>query len=876
MKKISNKKEPKEKTGLEDVNKHTSATPGFPIVGIGASAGGLEALGQFFENMPIGNGMAFVIIQHLDPSHVGIMPELLQRTTVMKVIQVTDNLVVKPNHVYVIPPNRSMAILNGYLHLFEPTELRGLRLPIDIFFRSLADDQMGKSIGIILSGMGSDGSLGLKAIKEKNGIVLVQDPLTSKFSGMPSSAIAAVSVDIVASATELPAKLLSFLKYSPDDTNKIAVEDKNKNNLEKIVILLRAQTGHDFSLYKKNTLYRRIERRMNIHQLDKITNYVRFLQENPKELEILFKELLIGVTNFFRDAKVWEKLKERVLPDLFNELPDGHVLRVWITACSTGEEAYSFAIIFKEAYEKVKQTKNLTLQIFATDIDSDAIEIARKGVFGSNITNDVSPERINQFFTKNETNYSVNTSVRELIVFAPHDVIKDPPFTKLDFLLCRNLLIYMESELQKRLMNLFYYSLGAGGIMILGSAENVNLQDLLFTAIDSKIKIYKRTITPIEIEKMDFPSSLSHSNKPKLRDLTPLKVDYNLQTFADQLILQRFAPASVLINQEGDILYITGRTGKYLEPSAGKANMNIYAMAREGLRNKLLSAIRKTKQNFEPIILRNIKVGTNGSTQLVDVTVQPTEKPDAFKGTIMIVFADATVVPNPLNRKLKSVKQNSTILENDLEIELQRTNDELQSTREEMQTSQEELKSTNEELQSTNEELQSTNEELTTSKEEMQSLNEELQTVNIELQSKVADFIETNSDMKNLLNSTDIATLFLDKSLNIRRFTNELTKIIKLRLSDIGRPFTEMVSDLQYPEIADHTREVLRSLIFKESDISTQDRRWFKVRIMPYRTLDDKIDGVVITFINITIAKKLEEELNKTINILRKHNLYQP
>ena len=876
MKKISNKKEPKEKTGLEDTHKKTSTAPGFPIVGIGASAGGLEALEQFFENMPLGNGMAFVIIQHLDPSHVGIMPELLQRTTVMKVIQVTDNLGVKPNHVYVIPPNRSMAILNGYLHLFEPTELRGLRLPIDIFFRSLADDQMGKSIGIILSGMGSDGSLGLKAIKEKNGIVLVQDPLTSKFSGMPSSAIAAVSVDIVASATELPAKLLSFLKYSPDDTNKIAVEDKNKNNLEKIVILLRAQTGHDFSLYKKNTLYRRIERRMNIHQLDKITNYVRFLQENPKELEILFKELLIGVTNFFRDAKVWEKLKERVLPDLFNELPDGHVIRVWITACSTGEEAYSFAIIFKEAYEKVKQTKNISLQIFATDIDSDAIEIARKGVFGSNITNDVSPERINQFFTKNETNYSVNTSVRELIVFAPHDVIKDPPFTKLDFLLCRNLLIYMESELQKRLMNLFYYSLGAGGIMILGSAENVNLQDLLFTAIDSKIKIYKRTITPIEIEKMDFPSSLSHSNKPKLRDLTPVKVDYNLQTFADQLILQRFAPASVLINQEGDILYITGRTGKYLEPSAGKANMNIYAMAREGLRNELLSAIRKTKQNYEPIILRNIKVGTNGSTQLVDVTVQPTEKPDAFKGTIMIVFADATVVPNPLNRKLKSGKQNSTILENDFEIELQRTNDELQSTREEMQTSQEELKSTNEELQSTNEELQSTNEELTTSKEEMQSLNEELQTVNIELQSKVADFIETNSDMKNLLNSTDIATLFLDKSLNIRRFTNELAKIIKLRLSDIGRPFTEMVSDLQYPEIADHTREVLRTLIFKESDISTQDQRWFKVRIMPYRTLDDKIDGVVITFINITIAKKLEEELNKTINILRKHNLYQP
>jgi two-component system CheB/CheR fusion protein len=863
-------------SAIKSKNQQNSISLSFPIVGIGASAGGLEALEQFFANMPNDTGMAFVIIQHLDPDHIGIMPELLQRITAMRVLQVTDHLLVKPNHLYVIPPNKSMSILNGYLHLFEPTEVRGLRLPIDIFFRAVADDRQEQSIGIILSGMGSDGSSGLKAIKEKNGLVLVQDPLTAKFNGMPNSAIASVTVDIIAPAGELPAKLISILKYSPVTFEKNAVDEKSKSNLEKIVILLRTQTGHDFSFYKKNTLFRRIERRMAVHQIDKIANYIRFLQENPKELDILFKELLIGVTNFFRDATVWEFLKEHILPDLFNELPDEHVLRVWIAGCSTGEEAYSFAIIFKEAYEKVKHGKNLSLQIFASDIDRDAIEIARKGIFPLNISADVSPDRITRFFTVNEKNYSVNTSIRELIVFAPHDIIKDPPFTKLDFLVCRNLLIYMETELQKKLMNLFHYSLNAGRIMLLGSAENINSKERLFTALEAKLKFYKRTATPIEIQMMDFPGSFSHSTKRSREDITPAQASNNIQTFADRLLLQNFAPASVLINQEGDILYITGRTGKYLEPAAGKANMNIYAMARAGLRNELPGAIRKAKLNYEPVIIRNIKVGNDGAPQFVDVTFQTTERPDAFKGTIMIVFSDATMIPEPLKKKSKRGDKTLNIHEQEPEIELQRTLEELQSTREEMQTSQEELKSTNEELQSTNEELQSTNEELTTSKEEMQSLNEELQTVNIELQSKVSEFIEANNDMKNLLNSTDIATLFLDKELNIRRFTNQITKLIQLRQSDIGRPFTDIVSDLQYPEIADNAREVLRTLIFKETAISTNDNRWFTVRIMPYRTLDDKIEGLVITFIDITMSKKLETELNKTIDILREHNLLNP
>ncbi|MBN1926563.1 MAG: PAS domain-containing protein [Prolixibacteraceae bacterium] len=872
MKKPTNKKE---KAVLKTPKQKIATANSFPIVGIGASAGGLEALELFFGNVPKNSELAFVVIQHLDPDHKGMMPELLQRTTEMKVIQATDHLKVKPNFVYVIPPNKSMSILNGYLHLFEPVELRGLRLPIDYFFRSLAADQQENSIGIILSGMGSDGSLGVKAIKENNGIVMVQDPATAKFDAMPQNAANAVITDILAPAGELPVKLIELLKYSPAGEPENIIDNKRKSSLEKIIILLRTYNGNDFSLYKKNTLSRRIERRMSVHQIDKITNYVRFLQENPKELDILFKEMLIGVTSFFRDPVVWEKLKETILPDLFNVLPNGYMLRAWIAGCSTGEEAYSLAIIFKEALEMVKKEKNLTLQIFATDIDNDAIDKARKGFFSPNIVSDVSPERISRFFTKAQDGFHVNEAIREMVIFAPHNVIKDPPFTKLDLICCRNLLIYIEAELQKKLINLFHYSLNAGGIMLLGSAENENSPSGQFIPIDTKLKLYKRSTANTTPELLNFPRSLTHSKRKTLNDMNPSKVNDNIQTLVDQLLLQRFAPAGVLINTEGDILYISGRTGKYLEPAAGKVNWNIYAMSREGLSNELPGAIRKAKQNYEPIKLHHIKIGTNGGTQIVDVTLQQIEKPDAIKGAIIIVFSDVADIQKTTTPKTKNASQSLTIREQELETELQQVKDELQFTYEDMQTAQEELKSTNEELQSTNEELQSTNEELTTSKEEMQSLNEELQTVNIELQSKINDYMVANNDMKNLLNSTDIATLFLDRELKIRRFTDQLTKLFKLRQTDINRPFTDLVTDLQYPEMTSHAKEVLRTLVFKETSISTNDQRWFSVRIMPYRTTEDRIDGLVITFIDISEAKKLESELNKTIAILREHNLYK-
>jgi len=848
----------------------TAVKEKFPVIGIGASAGGLEALEQFFSHTPVNNGMAFVVIQHLDPTHKGIMPELLQRFTTIKVVPVTDRMKVNPDTIYVIPSNKNMSILNGVLHLFEPVKTHGLRLPIDFFFRALADDMMNKSIGIILSGMGSDGSVGLKAIKEKGGIVLVQDPGSAKFDGMPRSAIDTVLVDIVAPADELPEKLISFLHTDLKGMLKIEFDSKDKTSLEKIIILLRSQTGQDFSLYKKSSMYRRIERRMNVLNIEKIAYYVRYLQENPAEARILFKEMLIGVTSFFRDSAVWEKIRDKIFPELFKDLPDRYTLRAWIPGCSTGEEAYSLAIVFKEALGKMKHPKNLSLQIFATDIDGDVIEQARKGTFHENIAQDVSASRLHKYFTRSADSYRVNTSVRETIVFAAQNVVNDPPFTNLDILVCRNLLIYMESELQSKLFALFHYSLNPGGILLLGSAETVSLHNNFFMPVDSKLRLYRRTGTQSVIDLIDFPKSFPYKTM-EMSDQKPLsKITGNIQTLADELVLQQFAPPSILVNNRGDIVYIIGRTGKFLEPASGKANMNIFAMARKGLRDELPAAFRQAlENNNQQVKLHNIKVGTNGGTESVDILVKQIDKPEVLKGMMLIVFSEAHEDIIPVGKKIKKGKPYVEAIQTKLERELKQVKENLQNTMEEMQTSQEELKSTNEELQSTNEELQSTNEELTTSKEEMQSLNEELQTVNIELQNKVDEYTRVNSDMRNLLNSTDIATLFLDRNLCIRRFTNNVTKIFKMAQRDIDRPFTDLVSILIYPEIGEDARSVLQNLVFIEKTVHAYDGRWYQTRIMPYRTYEDKIDGLVLTFFDITKSKVMELSLRNNIEIFR-------
>jgi len=835
----------------------------FPVVCIGASAGGLEALEQFLGNVPEKSGMGYVVIQHLDPTQKGMLPELLQRITKMEVIQVKDRMLIMPNCVYVIPPNKSMSILKGTLYLFDPVESRGLRLPIDFFLRSLAEDRKELGIGVILSGMGSDGSIGCRSMKEKNGIVLVQDPNTAKFDSMPRNVIDSVPVDIVAAANELPAKLLEFMKYLPIVKLNMVADIKDQSSLEKIIILLRNHTGNDFSLYKKNTVYRRIERRMSVHNIAKISSYVTFLQENLKEVDILFKELLIGVTNFFRDSAVWENLAKVIIPAILSKQQEGAIIRAWVAGCSTGEEAYSLAIVFKEAVEKIVPHGGYSLQIFATDLDNEAIETARKGLFPLNIVADVSPKRLSRFFITSEDGYRINAEIREMVVFAKHNIILHPPFTKVDILTCRNLLIYMDAELQKKLFGLFYYSLNSDGYMVLGSAESLGNQSHFFETIDNKLKIFQKSQTSLSPVLIDFPSSFARNKQNSTENQKPVIPPQNIQSLANELLLQHFSPPGVLVNDKGDIIYISGRTGKYLEPAVGKANMNIFAMLRDGLRNEFPSAFRQALLKKETVILRDIKVGTNGGTQLVRVNMQYLDKPLALKGMVMIIFIDEPKNPIQKEKGEISEKNLSVYLQSELEKELQTAREDTQNTLEEMQTSQEELKSTNEELQSTNEELQSTNEELTTSKEEMQSLNEELQTVNAELQSKIDDFTRVNNDMKNLLNSTDIATLFLDKDLNIRRYTDEATKIFKLIKSDIGRPFTDQASDLIYPDLAADAHEVLRTLVFVKKQIKTWDGRWFSIRIMPYRTFDDRIDGLVITFFNITDMKQLEEELHE-------------
>jgi len=838
----------------------------FPIVGIGASAGGLEALELFLKHVPEGSGMAFVIVQHLDPTHKGIMVELLQRTTRMPVVQVRDRQKVAPDRVYVIPPNKDMSILHGVLHLLEPAAPRGLRLPIDFFFRSLADDCRSRSIGVILSGMGSDGTLGLRAIKEKAGVVFVQAPASAKFDGMPRSAVDAGLADVVAPAEQLPGRIIDYLKHAPlaakPDPSR---EDKAQSALEKVFILLRTQTGHDFSPYKKSTIYRRVERRMGLHQIDKIATYVRFLRENPQEIELLSKELLIGVTGFFRDSPAWEQLKDEVIPALLAAHPKGGVLRAWTPGCSTGEEAYSLAMVFKEALERVKPAGNFSLQVFATDLDRDAIDRARAGVYPANIAADISPERLRRFFSQDEQGYRVGKEIRETVVFAPQNVIMDPPFTKLDLLVCRNLLIYLDQGMQKKLIPLFHYSLNPGGVLFLGSAETIGTFTHLFAPLAKKARLYRRLDSVLGEAPVEFPSSFvpyrpdAGGAQPQARLPGP-----NLQSLADQLLLQRFSPAAVLTNDKGDILYISGRTGKYLEPAAGKANWNIFAMAREGLRYELGTGFQKALRQKASAGLKGVKVGTNGGVQTLDITIHPIDEPAALQGMVMIVFTEVATPPNTqaAGKPSRASARRESLAA--FERELQQAREEIRATREQMQTSQEELKSANEELQSTNEELQSTNEELTTSKEEMQSLNEELQTVNQELQAKVDELSHVNNDMKNLLNSTDIATLFLDDALAVRRFTTQTASIIKLIAGDVGRPITDITTELDYPEMAADAREVLRTLAFIEKQAATRDGRWFLVRIMPYRTLENRIDGVVITFSDITAAKRLEAQLRQT------------
>ncbi len=839
----------------------------FYIVGIGGSAGALEAFEQFFHVMPHDTGLAFVLVPHLDPTHKGIMPELLQRFTSMKVHQARDGLAVQPDNVYVIPPNKDMAIMHGVLQLLEPAAPRGLRLPIDFFFRHLAEDQKERSIGIILSGMGTDGTLGLRAIKEQMGTVMVQDPGSAKYDGMPRSAVSTGIADFVAPIEELPQKLVGFVShYSRIRSTAHQFEKKTPGAFQKVILMLRMRTGNDFFYYKKNTLQRRIDRRMSIHQIESMAQYVNYLQENEQEIDLLFKELLIGVTNFFRDPEAFEAMAEKAITPLVRGKLADDVIRVWVPGCSTGEEVYSLAILIGECLER-EQRMNVRVQIYGTDIDQEAINFARKGSYAASITADVSPERLARFFVKDDGTYRVKKEIREMVVFAPQNLISDPPFTRLDLVSCRNLLIYITSETQKKLVPILHYTLRTGGFLFLGPSETVSGFNDLFKPVDGKWKIFSRRESASALTALPEFSLMARTRdtgRQHLAESLTRVAASTLQESVQRIIVESVAPPVLLINEKGDLIYATRRTGKYLEPSVGKAALNVFEMAREGLKFELAISVRTALSKKTDVHIKGLEVKTNGDTQTVNVTVRPITGDDPLKGLVMVIFEDAPARPRNKRKKTgDDTDAHREIIISEIEKELQYTREHLQSTIEQMETSQEEIKTANEELQSTNEELQSTNEELTTSKEELQSMNEELITLNAELQTKNDELSMTNNDMRNLLNSTQIPTLFLDNDLNIKRFTQHATSIFTLIASDIGRPITDISSSLEYENLVADVNSVLELLMFKEAQACTKDGRWYTIRIMPYRTMDNMIDGVVITFNDISIHKMLEETLRE-------------
>jgi two-component system, chemotaxis family, CheB/CheR fusion protein len=848
---------PAARSGSLRENKRSRPETGpFPIVGIGASAGGLEAFEDFLRNMPDDSNMALLLVPHLDPSHISMMTDLLKRHTKMKVAQAANGMKVDANCVYIIPPNKDMSLRNRTIVLTQPEEPRGQRFPIDHFFRSLAREQKEKAVGIILSGNGSDGTQGLKAIKEEHGMVMAQEANTAKYDGMPRSAIETGLVDYILPPKGMPAQLVKYVRRSSSFPRGIPLSEAAPGALQKIFILLRSHTGHDFTNYKKNTICRRIERRMNVQQIEDIGGYVRYLQEHPREIDALFKELLIGVTNFFRDPEAFRILKEKLLPPMLASLPEGHSVRVWVPGCSGGEEVYSLAMVLRECLDDIKNP--LQIQIFGTDIDNSAIQQARQGLYPASVASDVTAERLRRFFVKDDNSYRIGKEIRDMAVFAFQNVLKDPPFTKLDMVSCRNLLIYLDGELQKKIIPLFHYALKPGGILLLGTSETIGGFTDLFEIVDKKWKLFRRRDIHSNQVMLDFPTR--DRTRPELAELPAKKEkESSVSALAERLLLEKYAPPCVMISSDSNILYTHGRTGKYLELAPGQARLNVLEMAREGLRHVLSRAIRQANAEKKELFLRELRVQTNGATQTVNVSVKPIRRDESGQHVLLISFEETPRMPASKTKLARQVRESSQVAQ--LQQDLKSTQEDLQTTIEELETSNEELKSTNEELQSTNEELQSTNEELETSKEELQSLNEELVTVNTELQGKIDELSEANSDMRNLMDSIRLAMIFLDHELRVKRFTSETKKVVNLIQSDIGRPLSDIALNFDGLNLTEVCQEVLDSLVFKEVEVRSRKGNWYLIRIMPYRAAENVISGVVATFTDISEHKRNEERL---------------
>ncbi len=835
---------------------------GLAIVGIGASAGGLRALRGLFASMPSDTGMAFVVVSHHLAGHKSLLPELLGQTTTMRVDQASGGMVVEPDRVYVAPPGSNLAIADGVLRLVAPAASRGPPLPIDAFLCSLAGAARERAVAIILSGTGSDGTLGVKAVKAGAGLVLVQTEKSAEFPGMPASAIATGLADFVVSPEEMCGGLLRWARgsYLVDRTTLSGPETADAGvdgaEFRQILARLDATTGHDFSGYKQATLYRRIQGRQALHQLDRLQDYARFLQEHEEEVYALFQDLLIGVTRFFRDPDAFASLTEPLFA-LLAARADHASLRVWIPGCSTGEEAYSLAILIHECIGRLH--KPLGVQIFASDVDPRAIESARQGRYAEGIAADVSAERLARFFTREDGGYRIGSEIRSMIVFATHDVPADPPFTRLDLVSCRNLLIYLDPELQRRVLELFHYALSPGGLLLLGSSESTTSLDGLFTPLSRRWKLYRRRETARgAIGLTDLPAHRRAARAPGVVLRPPSQSDS-----VQHALARTFAPPSVLVTERAEIVHVHGRTGAFLEPAQGRASVNLLEMAREGLRAPLSDLLRAVRRTPEQPAERSAHVRTNGEQRRISLVARKLAPPDPLSGLILVSFQELSAAPGsgrppgPGEARREgeepdpepaadAAAQAAQILE-------------LQRTRSDLQASIEELENANEELAAGGEELQSANEELEASREEIQSLNEELQTLNAELRAKLTALSEASDDLLNLLSSTAIATLFLDRDLCIKRFTAEVAGIIPLKPSDLGRPLADFAAHVEHQQLASDATEVLRTLVPQEKEVRSDDgETTYLVRIRAYRTAANAIDGVVMTFVDITRLKQLE------------------
>jgi two-component system, chemotaxis family, CheB/CheR fusion protein len=829
--------------------------PNLPIVGIGASAGGVEALEQFFKSVPADNGLAFVVVTHLPPNRESMLSGILGRATRMPVIDARDGERVEAEHVYVLPPSAILTIRDARLQLHRTGATDHERAPIDVFFNSLAEDQAEHAIGVVLSGGGSDGTLGLKAIKEHGGLTVAQGSNVTRprFAEMPLSAVASGFVDLELPVENIPERIIAYVR------NWGAFDPERPGDaLAKIHTLLRTRTGHDFSDYKERTFHRRVQRRMQVLQTTKLEEYVERLEKQPEEVNALFRDLLIGVTDFFRNAEAFRALETLVISKLFEGKGAKDEVRVWVAGCSTGEEAYSIAILLREHCETLIAAPKV--QIFATDIDEAAMGVARAARYPASVVKEVSFQRLRRFFVHEVGTYRVVKELRDMCVFSTHSLIRDPPFSRLDLISCRNLLIYLTPALQSQIIPLFQYSLLPGGYLFLGSSENLSRHTELFVSIDRKNRVFRRrdlVARPPLPSRQFLPHARRDATGSAVGQSAPLQRSDRLQTIANA-IAERFAPTYVVVDETGQTLYFSAGTGKYLQAAAGPPNRDVVAMARPGLRADLLAALRSARATGQRVVRDRVDVQIDGGTQMISLTVEPISEEKETVYGILFIDRGPTRAPDEMVGAGRRESEDETVRQ--IEAELQETKERLQSTIEELETANEEFRSSNEELVSVNEELQSTNEELETSKEELQSVNEELQTVNAELSSKIDELDRANSDLNNLFHSTQIATIFLDKHLVIRSFTPAVTKLFNLIPGDQGRPLTDLSGQLVYPNLEGDIRAVFGGEVIERAVSLPDGNQHYLARLLPYRSADDTIDGVLLTFVDVTNIVAAEEQ----------------